>query len=143
MLNGKHLTACETHNCKNKYFKCPESYCLPWRYVCNGKWDCPGGLEEINCNRPSCPGFFKCHKSSICLPTQDLCDDFNDCQDGDDEFFCGYSLKECPITCYCFLLSIKCKNVNICSSCANVVILGWSRTFFGIMDPPYFYLGAS
>ena len=43
--NGGHLQNCKVFSCINK-FKCQESYCIPWSYVCDGKWDCPDGCDE-------------------------------------------------------------------------------------------------
>ena len=28
-------------------FKCPGYHCIPWSYVCDGKWDCPHGYDEL------------------------------------------------------------------------------------------------
>ena len=43
--SGEHLQECKLFQC-NAMFKCPSSYCLPWKYVCDGKWDCPEGNDE-------------------------------------------------------------------------------------------------
>ena len=45
-INGQHLEICEAFEC-NMMFKCPKYYCIPWNYVCDGKWDCPEGYDEI------------------------------------------------------------------------------------------------
>ena len=42
---GDHLKNCTYFECNMKY-KCPGYYCIPWGYVCDGKWDCPHGLDE-------------------------------------------------------------------------------------------------
>ncbi len=65
-INGKHLISCEDYPCGNEYFKCSGFYCIPWRLVCNDRWDCPGGTDENNCKQKACPGMFKCVNSSIC-----------------------------------------------------------------------------
>ena len=44
--NGGHLENCGKFEC-NTMFKCLNAYCIPWVYVCNGKWDCPEGDDEI------------------------------------------------------------------------------------------------
>jgi hypothetical protein len=32
-----HLRDCELYQCPADYVKCPDSYCIPPRYICNGK----------------------------------------------------------------------------------------------------------
>ena len=63
--NGEQLLSCELHTCPTKYYKCPGYYCIPWRFVCNGEWECPGGQDEIYCQRNACPGMYRCKNSSI------------------------------------------------------------------------------
>ncbi len=113
LINGDHLLICEEFKCAAKYFKCPGYYCIPWRYVCNAIWDCPGGLEETECsNRKVCPGQFKCYNSSICLDRDSLCDNVKDCIHGDDEVLCGNGFSDCLTNCTCFLYSISCRHGN-------------------------------
>ena len=44
--NGGHLENCLKFQC-NMLFKCSGYYCIPWIYVCDGKWDCPYGEDEV------------------------------------------------------------------------------------------------
>ena len=44
--NGGHLQNCKRAVC-NMRFKCELAYCIPWNYVCNGRWDCSNGEDEI------------------------------------------------------------------------------------------------
>ncbi len=106
--NGRHLLVCEDFHCGHKYFKCPRNYCIPWGKVCNGKWECPGGIEERNCSRTHCPGQFKCHNAKICVAIQDICDAKDDCPLQDDENFCDYQFPSCPDKCTCLLFMISC-----------------------------------
>ena len=78
---------------------------IPWRFVCNGHWECPGGMDEIMCSRNSCPGMFKCRNSSICLSPDNLCDSTSDCIYNEDERFCPIQeyFQECPSNCSCLL----------------------------------------
>ena len=99
--NGKHLISCENINCNRTHFKCPGFYCIPWQYVCNGKTECPGSIEEFHCHNRSCSGLFKCHSSSICLPQDDLCNEIIDCPFKDDEFYCQIMFPVCPTNCSC------------------------------------------
>ncbi len=99
--------------CESKYFKCPGFYCLPWRFVCTGQWECPGGTDEMDCQRKVCPGMFKCRNSSICISNQNLCDtkSFFDCPLGDDEHLCTREPHVCPTNCSCLLFDLSCRGV--------------------------------
>ena len=44
-----HLRNCSQHQCAPDYVKCPNSYCIPHRYMCNGKWDCIAGKFSLFC----------------------------------------------------------------------------------------------
>ncbi len=106
--------SCEHYICPGKYFKCPRSYCLPWRLVCNGLWECPGGREEMHCNHTACPGMFRCKNSSICISVDNLCDSFHDCHSYEDEHFCSINqIANCPLNCSCLLFSMTCEHVNL------------------------------
>ena len=106
MTNKRHYRNKCLHS-RSWYFKCPGYYCIPWRLVCNGLWDCPDGTEEeFLCNRTSCPGQFKCHNTSICISACSICDDVMDCKLGDDEHFCHPLLPACPENCTCIIFSI-------------------------------------
>ena len=106
---GEHIQNCKLFECNMK-FKCAGYYCIPWNYVCDGKWDCPGGLdEEYQCaNDEQCINLFKCKGSHICVHVNDICDNFVDCPYGDDEFLCSLHTVKCPLSCSCYLFSIKC-----------------------------------
>ena len=39
-MSGEHIENCRNIHCNMK-FKCQGFYCIPWSYVCDGKWDCP------------------------------------------------------------------------------------------------------
>ncbi|XP_053381975.1 G-protein coupled receptor GRL101-like [Mercenaria mercenaria] len=47
--DGSHLTNCENFTCPNETVKCPGSYCLPVRFVCDGNMHCERGHDEENC----------------------------------------------------------------------------------------------
>ena len=74
--SGGHLENCTYFECNMK-FKCPGYYCIPWGYVCDGKWDCPHGLDEsqedICVNQRQCFNMFKCKNSIICIHLNDIC----------------------------------------------------------------------
>ncbi|GFV64567.1 g-protein coupled receptor GRL101 [Trichonephila clavipes] len=104
-----HLRQCENFVCPEDYVKCPESYCIPTIYVCDGKWDCIGGGDEEECDAYSCPGQYKCYNKSSCLPLNKLCDGIRNCPHGDDELLCDLS---CPEHCMCVGLFVSCMRQN-------------------------------
>ena len=111
---GSHLKNCKSFHCSNKY-KCPDSYCIPYRNVCNGKWDCPNGEDEKNiCSKIECPGYFHCQGLNTCLHPSEICDGKVDCKNsyGDDEIFCINDYK-CPAECICFGYGLACDRVNL------------------------------
>ncbi len=105
---GDHLLKCEQHVCDGQHKKCPGFYCVPLRTVCDGKWNCPGGTDEENCVRISCPGLYRCHLSAVCINIKSICDNIADCPVHDDEAFCEHKLPACPAFCSCLLFSLSC-----------------------------------
>ena len=118
--------------CTAKYFKCPGFYCIPFRYVCNGLWECPGGIEEQNCRTRNCLGLFKCIDSTICISPASLCDGTIDCPHGDDIRFCNMKLPVCPSSCTCLLYSLFCIN----GSDFNVWFLSYATVIIFSMPSP-------
>ncbi len=112
---GEHLENCREFVC-NMMFKCPGSFCVPWGYVCNGRWDCPGGTDEddkISCVMPRlCKHMFKCGNSSLCVHLSDVCDSKHDCPFFDDEQYCTLHSVQCPKVCYCIQFSMKCSGIS-------------------------------
>ena len=109
---GSHLQECRDFEC-NLHFKCPGYYCIPWGYICDGKWDCPFGYDEKSCSYRHCKRMFKCVRSQICLHIGDVCDGYNDCPWNDDELMCILVGIKCPDTCKCLNFGIVCTNVSI------------------------------
>lgn len=114
--NGAHLTVCRTFQC-NMLFKCDYSYCVPWKDVCNGQWDCPFGEDEheSSCEvTVGCKHMYKCETSSkICIHLGQVCDEIQDCPAGDDELLCSLSTKVCPKWCKCLLFAVYCGNTPL------------------------------
>ena len=111
--NGRHLKQCKTFSC-DIMFKCLDNYCIPWSYVCDGKWDCPKGEDELDisvCNEKlACISMYHCRKTKhICLHLGNICDGYPDCPFGDDEFLCEMKYIECPSFCVCLLYAIDCR----------------------------------
>ena len=111
--NGVHLQNCGDFSCNMK-FKCPNFYCIPWGYICDGKWDCPLGVDERNDHKcgisRTCMNMFKCRNSQICIHTGDICNAINDCPDRDDEILCELKNSKCPRDCECLTYVISCYN---------------------------------
>ncbi len=114
--NGGHVQECSFFQC-NTMFKCPKYYCVPWNYLCNGKWDCPGGSDEshkFECEDTwlMCRGMFKCRNthSSSCIHVGRVCDSQEDCMFGDDELLCEVGETKCPDSCTCLALAFSCVN---------------------------------
>ena len=112
--SGKHLINCTHFKCTNNYFKCPGFFCIPLRYLCDGTWHCPGGLDEgkEQCTRVSCPGQVKCNSSAVCVHRTSVCDGIVDCPYGDDEYLCTQKVPLCRSWCTCLFFSISCKNLS-------------------------------
>ncbi len=114
---GEHMECCRNFECSTK-FKCPKSYCIPHAYLCDGKWDCLYGDDELprtGCIDSwflVCQKMFKCSNSERCLHIVDVCDGTEDCPLGDDELFCGLVSVICPMSCHCLTYAVKCMNFS-------------------------------
>ena len=85
--------------CPETHFKCPgEGYCLPVYARCNGLYECPGWEDEEECDKYTCPGFYRCLQSRVCVHAEHMCDKVFQCPERDDELMCGMT---CPDGCRC------------------------------------------
>ncbi len=113
--NGSHLENCVSFQC-NTLFKCSKSYCIPWVYLCDMKWDCPSGNDESDiCLKMNiCEGMFKCkgNTSQFCVHLGTVCDGYEDCLMGDDESLCVISKLACPSGCQCLALAMICVSLT-------------------------------
>ena len=113
---GTNLQECSLYEC-NVHFKCQNSYCIPWGYLCDGKWDCPFGHDEsvkVGCNLSRvCHDMFRCRKSSICLHKSSICDGHGDCPEMDDEIFCELKNVRCPLKCLCINFALFCNDATL------------------------------
>ena len=95
---GEHLQNCEKFEC-NMMFKCPDFYCIPWGYTCDGKWGCPSGYDQSiyhKCENRTCSNMFKCKMSSVCLHLGNVCNGEFECPYQDDESLCLLKHTICP-----------------------------------------------
>ncbi len=105
------LRYCYQHKCPGMY-KCYYSYCIPYRYVCDGWSDCPSGEEEDKCNKLICPGLLKCALDNVCISHSEVCDGNIHCIiSKDDEWMCD--LPECPEHCICIGMTLTCRQQNL------------------------------
>ena len=115
--NGRHLQYCKIFSC-DILFKCLDNYCITWSYVCDGKWDCPKGEDELNisvCNdKLPCISMYHCRNTKhICLHLGNMCNRHIDCPFGDDELLCEMKFIECPSFCVCLLYAIDCRALHM------------------------------
>ncbi len=108
--NGGHLLNCEQFPCANSY-KCQQSYCIPYRRVCDGRADCPGGDDDDDCEEYVCAGMVKCRGTTFCVHSSEVCDGITHCPLGDDEMLC--SRQPCPVPCQCLGLAVICDHTNM------------------------------
>ena len=112
-FNGAHLVNCDMHKCTDM-FKCPQSYCIPWRRICDDSFDCQDRSDEYNCKSFVCKGMLKCHNSSLCIHQSEQCDGIPHCPNHDDEVHCD--LPACPTDCACLAKSISCDSMGLLSN---------------------------
>ena len=108
--DGSHIgrgSLCRYIECR-KHYKCPHSYCIPTRKVCDGVIDCALGDDEVECEEYKCPGHMTCHGVAYCVPPHEICDGISHCPQQEDEKYC----QTCPKDCQCKGTAIFCKNVT-------------------------------
>ena len=113
-VNGDHIESCQNFHC-NVNFKCSGSYCIPWEYVCDGKWDCQLGDDETKSSfYHSCKALYKCEKTQqICIHLGNICDGKINCPQGDDELFCELRQVACPQNCSCLGFAVSCDHTSV------------------------------
>ncbi|KAJ8027079.1 hypothetical protein HOLleu_32115 [Holothuria leucospilota] len=120
--DATHLDQCESYVCPSNHFKCPNSYCIPERYRCNKRLDCPYGEDEEFCDVYKCAvGSYKCRdslKGTTCLPQSQVCDNIVHCPERDDELFCDF---QCPEECMCIGHVFNCSFTNWTQSMAEKI----------------------
>ncbi|OWF49263.1 G-protein coupled receptor GRL101 [Mizuhopecten yessoensis] len=102
-----HLQDCGDFECPENYVKCPGSFCLHLRFVCDGTSHCPGQEDELDCDSMTCDGHYRCHVNRKCIPFNQLCDGVQQCRRNDDELNCS---PHCPENCDCHGMTFKCES---------------------------------
>ncbi len=114
--HGEHLQNCKQFEC-NLLFKCSQFYCVPWKYLCDGKWDCPGGFdesEEHSCgDSRKCKNLYRCEHHKVCIHLSDVCNGRHDCPSGDDEKSCSLHAAKCPTKCKCLTFVVRCVHMSL------------------------------
>ena len=136
--NGGHLQNCIYFEC-NVMFKCTASYCIPWSYVCDGKWDCPDGDDELNnpfCNKDrACVHMYKCRNTTqTCVHVGNVCDSTKECPLGDDELYCDLKNVKCPLRCNCLLFAIDCRNASFLDMQTEIIQPFYLSIFISTSD---------
>ncbi len=113
--NGQHLQGCKLKDCKVRdsfwIFKCPDSYCIPYSFICNGRWDCWTGQDELTCTNYTCIDMYKCKLVAMCIHTNNVCDGMIACPYRDDELNCEQ--MQCIANCQCLNYGISCVNQSL------------------------------
>ncbi|XP_071082688.1 G-protein coupled receptor GRL101-like [Haliotis cracherodii] len=105
-----HLLGCGDFVCPVNYMKCPDSFCLPLRRVCDGHRDCLDGRDEQQCDSWVCPNLFRCGDGGTCLTWDQVCDGREHCPRGDDERDCD---PTCPEGCTCQDMATRCQHLSL------------------------------
>ena len=128
--NGFHLQKCEKYECTHS-FKCYLSYCIPYRRVCDGVYDCIHGDDEDFCQENICDFILKCRTLSgtySCIHSTEVCDGVRHCLHGEDELLCD--VKPCQATCQCLGLAMHCSFMNM----THFPITSTTLKYLAIMD---------
>ncbi len=92
-------------------YKCKQSYCIPYRKVCDNVKDCTDGDDEDGCNNYTCVGMLVHKNHPLYVHPSEVCDGVVYCPYGDDESMCD--INHCPHVCVCLVLGMICNYTNL------------------------------
>ncbi|RLU19726.1 hypothetical protein DMN91_008283 [Ooceraea biroi] len=82
--------------CQYDQATCSNGDCIPKSFVCDDKFDCTDGSDEMRCSPHGCePNEFRCNNKQ-CVSKLWRCDGDKDCADGSDEESCAPSPPGSP-----------------------------------------------
>ncbi len=109
--NGAHLLHCRHYTCP-AMFKCPDSFCVPFYMLCDGRVHCPRREDEVACHQPlTCPGLLKCRGTDVCLHWYDLRDGLARCPTSSEATV--FVSMSCDIHCICLGNAAFCANLTL------------------------------
>ncbi|XP_026332795.1 prolow-density lipoprotein receptor-related protein 1 [Hyposmocoma kahamanoa] len=112
----------ETENCAQWEFACEmnRSICLPITLRCNGKTNCPGNTDELNCHRDMYCNrgtMFRCQEEKMaCIHFNRVCDGHKDCIDSSDENIEACLLVNRTLKRYPLVYKEECRDGYHCNS---------------------------
>ncbi|XP_025113529.1 G-protein coupled receptor GRL101-like [Pomacea canaliculata] len=128
-----YMSDMSTFTCPVSHFMCASLHqvCLPVFLRCNGLYDCPDHEDEAECDRYTCPDFYRCRQSQVCVDESHVCDGVYHCPQRDDELLCN---DTCPHSCVCYGLAFICSDTFRAADYSNLRYLYGSDTLMTLAD---------
>ena len=98
--------------------------------MCDGKWDCWNGEDEVGCGHYECFHLYKCRYTQTCIHIMNVCDGIIDCPAEDNEHLC--TVKYCPN---------QCVYLNYGTTCQSAIFFQVELLLFGMSN--FIYISIS